>query len=70
MVDDLLSFRQGTLIIRQLCVLLDAVNIYKVLAAILEGETDLEFVTKMVQVVIALYILYSVFGLWSVLVKL
>eukprot|EP00249_Psilotum_nudum_P024047 c29071_g1_i2 orf=535-2670(-) len=41
--------KRGALILRRLCVLLDAERIYRELASILEGEADLEFATVMVQ---------------------
>ncbi|MCO5581630.1 hypothetical protein L7F22_035519 [Adiantum nelumboides] len=47
--DQTLLEKRGTLIVRTLCVLLDAKKIYKELATILEGEADLEFATTMVQ---------------------
>ncbi|KAI3825149.1 hypothetical protein L1987_06625 [Smallanthus sonchifolius] len=45
---DLLE-RRGALIIRQLCVLLDSERVYRELSKILEGETDLDFASTMVQ---------------------
>lgn len=47
--DHALLEKRGTLVVRTLCVLLDAQKIYKELATILEGEADLEFATTMVQ---------------------
>lgn len=47
--DHTLLEKRGTLIVRTLCVLLDAQRIYKEFATILEGEADLEFATTMVQ---------------------
>lgn len=44
--------RRGALIIRRLCVLLDAERVYRELSTILEGESDLDFASIMVQVVI------------------
>lgn len=44
------SFRRGALIIRRLCVLLDAERVYRQLSSILEEETDLDFASIMVQV--------------------
>ena len=38
------------MIIRRLCVLLDAERIYRELSTILEGEADLDFASIMVQV--------------------
>lgn len=43
--------RRGALIIRQLCVLLNAERVYRELSTILEGESDLEFASIMVQVI-------------------
>lgn len=48
------SFRRGALIIRRLCVLLDAERVYRELSMILEGEADLDFASIMVQVVICI----------------
>ncbi|XXG81811.1 hypothetical protein AAC387_Pa09g2376 [Persea americana] len=47
--DHLLLAKRGTLIIRQLCVLLDSERVYRELSSILEGETNLEFASVMVQ---------------------
>ncbi|KAH7404171.1 hypothetical protein KP509_15G013700 [Ceratopteris richardii] len=47
--DHSLLEKRGTLVIRRLCVLLDAKRVYKELATILEGEADLEFANTMVQ---------------------
>lgn len=44
--------RRGALIIRRLCVLLDAERVYRELSTILEGEADLDFACTMVQVVL------------------
>lgn len=44
------SPRRGALIIRRLCVLLDAERVYRELSTILEGESDLDFASIMVQV--------------------
>ncbi|XP_010271349.1 PREDICTED: protein VAC14 homolog [Nelumbo nucifera] len=41
--------RRGALIIRRLCVLLDAERVYRELSRILEGEADLDFASVMVQ---------------------
>ncbi|XP_075522411.1 protein VAC14 homolog [Primulina tabacum] len=41
--------KRGTLIIRRLCVLLDAETVYRKLSAILQGEPDLDFASTMVQ---------------------
>lgn len=46
--------RRGALIIRRLCVLLDAERVYRELSTILEGESDLDFASIMVQVFICL----------------
>lgn len=43
-------FRRGALIVRRLCVLLDAERVYRELSTILEGESDLDFASMMVQV--------------------
>jgi len=40
---------RGSLIIRQLSVLLDAEKVYRALAAILEGEKNVEFASSMIQ---------------------
>lgn len=45
-----ISSRRGALIIRRLCVLLDAERVYRELSTILEGEADLDFASTMVQV--------------------
>eukprot|EP00897_Mesotaenium_endlicherianum_P002664 jgi/Mesen1/2425/ME000157S01563 len=47
--DRTLLEKRGSLALRQLCVLLDAEKIYRELAHILEGESDVEFATIMVQ---------------------
>eukprot|EP00252_Welwitschia_mirabilis_P027211 TRINITY_DN9274_c0_g1_i2.p1 TRINITY_DN9274_c0_g1~~TRINITY_DN9274_c0_g1_i2.p1 ORF type:complete len:525 (-),score=101.69 TRINITY_DN9274_c0_g1_i2:536-2110(-) len=47
--DPSLLEKRGTLIIRKLCVLLDAERVYRELSTILEGEADLEFAAVMVQ---------------------
>eukprot|EP00250_Pteridium_aquilinum_P009774 c18928_g1_i1 orf=170-2287(+) len=47
--DSTLLEKRGSLIVRTLCVLLDAQKVYKELASILEGEADLEFAITMVQ---------------------
>lgn len=44
-------FRRGALIVRRLCVLLDAERVYREFSTILEGEDDLDFASIMVQVV-------------------
>ncbi|KHN26179.1 Protein VAC14 like [Glycine soja] len=41
--------RHGALIVRRLCVLLNAERVYRELSTILEGETDLDFASIMVQ---------------------
>ncbi|XP_021909793.1 protein VAC14 homolog [Carica papaya] len=48
-VDNSLLEKRGALIIRRLCVLLDAERVYRELSTILEGEADLDFATIMVQ---------------------
>jgi len=45
-----IKFRRGALIIRRLCVLLNAERVYRELSTILEGESDLDFASIMVQV--------------------
>lgn len=47
--DHSLLEKRGTLILRSLCVLLNAERIYRELATILEGEADLEFATIIIQ---------------------
>lgn len=46
--------RRGALIIRRLCVLLDAEKLYREFSTILELESNLDFASVMVQVVIFL----------------
>ncbi|XP_043706317.1 protein VAC14 homolog [Telopea speciosissima] len=48
-VDHSLLEKRGALIIRRLCVLLDAELVYRELSTILEGEADLDFASMMVQ---------------------
>ncbi|XP_038702161.1 protein VAC14 homolog isoform X2 [Tripterygium wilfordii] len=48
-VDNSLLQKRGALIIRRLCVLLDAEKVYRELSTILEGESDLDFASIMVQ---------------------
>ena len=48
----LFQLRRGTLIIRQLCVLLDAERVYRELSLILKKEEDLDFASIMVQVLL------------------
>ncbi|KAB2031802.1 hypothetical protein E1A91_D05G336500v1 [Gossypium mustelinum] len=48
-IDHSLLERRGALIIRRLCVLLDAERVYRELSTILEGEADLDFACVMVQ---------------------
>ncbi|KAF5184427.1 Two-component response regulator orr21 [Thalictrum thalictroides] len=48
-IDHSLLEKRGALIIRRLCVLLDAERVYLELSAILEGEADLDFASIMVQ---------------------
>ncbi|XP_054824448.1 protein VAC14 homolog isoform X3 [Prosopis cineraria] len=47
--DNSLLEKRGALIIRRLCVLLDAERVYRELSTILEGESDLDFASVMVQ---------------------
>ncbi|KAL7110777.1 hypothetical protein ACP275_05G047700 [Erythranthe tilingii] len=47
--DNSLLEKRGALIIRRLCVLLDAERVYRKLSTILQGESDLEFACTMVQ---------------------
>jgi len=46
----IINSRRGALIIRRLCVLLNAERVYRELSTILEGESDLDFASIMVQV--------------------
>ncbi|KAI7978919.1 hypothetical protein LOK49_Contig630G00001 [Camellia lanceoleosa] len=48
-VDNTLLEKRGALIIRRLCVLLDAERVYRELSTILEGQPDLDFASIMVQ---------------------
>ncbi|KAL6566324.1 PtdIns(3,5)P(2) sythesis regulation factor [Orobanche gracilis] len=48
-VDNSLLEKRGALIIRRLCVLLDAETVYRKLSNILQGESDLGFASIMVQ---------------------
>ncbi|KAJ0096269.1 hypothetical protein Patl1_15526 [Pistacia atlantica] len=48
-IDNSLLEKRGALIIRRLCVLLDAKRVYLELSTILEGESDLDFACIMVQ---------------------
>ncbi|KAG6757625.1 hypothetical protein POTOM_037945 [Populus tomentosa] len=48
-IDHSLLEKRGALIIRRLCVLLDAERVYRELSTILEGEADLDFASIMVQ---------------------
>ncbi|KAL6505860.1 PtdIns(3,5)P(2) sythesis regulation factor [Orobanche hederae] len=48
-VDNSLLEKRGALIIRRLCVLLDAETVYRKLSNILQGESDLDFASVMVQ---------------------
>ncbi|KAI8538717.1 hypothetical protein RHMOL_Rhmol09G0125800 [Rhododendron molle] len=48
-IDATLLEKRGALIVRRLCVLLDAERVYRELSTILEGECDLDFATIMVQ---------------------
>ncbi|PON35571.1 Vacuole morphology and inheritance protein [Parasponia andersonii] len=47
--DDSLLQKRGALIIRRLCVLLDAERVYREFSTILEGESDMNFASVMVQ---------------------
>ncbi|KVH97699.1 Armadillo-like helical, partial [Cynara cardunculus var. scolymus] len=47
--DNALLERRGALIIRRLCVLLNAERVYRELSKILEGEADLDFASTLVQ---------------------
>ncbi|CAN7002850.1 hypothetical protein Bca4012_051992 [Brassica carinata] len=47
--DNSLLERRGALIVRRLCVLLDAERVYRELSTILEGEDNLDFASTMVQ---------------------
>ncbi|KAK1363144.1 hypothetical protein POM88_038705 [Heracleum sosnowskyi] len=49
-IDNSLLEKRGALIIRRLCVLLDAERVYREVSTILEGESDLDFASIMVQV--------------------
>ncbi|KAA8532508.1 hypothetical protein F0562_032676 [Nyssa sinensis] len=48
-VDNSLLEKRGALIVRRLCVLLDAERVYRELSTILKGEADLDFASIMVQ---------------------
>ncbi|KAK2399604.1 PtdIns(3,5)P(2) sythesis regulation factor [Trifolium repens] len=48
-LDNSLLEKRGALIIRRLCVLLNAERVYRELSTILEGESDLDFASIMVQ---------------------
>ncbi|KAL1828988.1 hypothetical protein ACET3Z_007400 [Daucus carota] len=48
-IDNSLLEKRGALIIRRLCVLLDAERVYREVSTILEGESDLDFASIMVQ---------------------
>ncbi|XP_031121826.1 protein VAC14 homolog isoform X2 [Ipomoea triloba] len=48
-LDHSLLEKRGALIVRRLCVLLDAERVYRELSTILEGESDLDFASMMVQ---------------------
>ncbi|XP_020233087.1 protein VAC14 homolog isoform X1 [Cajanus cajan] len=48
-LDNSLLEKRGALIIRRLCVLLNAERVYRELSIILEGESDLDFASIMVQ---------------------
>ncbi|XP_038984891.1 protein VAC14 homolog [Phoenix dactylifera] len=47
--DRMLLEKRGALIVRRLCVLLDAERVYREFSTILEGEDDLDFASTMVQ---------------------
>jgi vacuole morphology and inheritance protein 14 len=47
--DNSLLERRGALIVRRMCVLLDAERVYRELSTILEGEDNLDFASTMVQ---------------------
>ncbi|VFQ69810.1 unnamed protein product [Cuscuta campestris] len=47
--DHSLLEKRGALIVRRLCVLLDAERVYRELSTILEGESDLDFASMIVQ---------------------
>ncbi|CAF2142978.1 protein VAC14 homolog [Brassica rapa] len=47
--DNSLLERRGAIIVRRLCVLLDAERVYRELSTILEGEDNLDFASTMVQ---------------------
>ncbi|GAQ89365.1 vacuole morphology and inheritance protein 14 [Klebsormidium nitens] len=47
--DRALLEKRGSLVLRRLCVLLDAERVYRELGSILEGEADLEFASLMIQ---------------------
>ncbi|KAL0540425.1 hypothetical protein IC582_024662 [Cucumis melo] len=48
-INNSLLEKRGALIIRRLCVLLNAERVYRELSTILEGESDLDFASTMVQ---------------------
>ncbi|KAJ8498480.1 hypothetical protein OPV22_009032 [Ensete ventricosum] len=48
-IDRALLERRGAMIVRRLCVLLDAERVYREFSLILEGESDLDFSSVMVQ---------------------
>lgn len=50
--------RRGALIVRRLCVLLDAERVFREFSTILEGEDDLHFASVMVQVFLVAKILF------------
>ena len=54
--------RRGALIIRRLCVLLNAERVYRELSTILEGESDLDFASTMVQVAISNNLFFFIFS--------
>ncbi|XP_074327309.1 glyceraldehyde-3-phosphate dehydrogenase, cytosolic-like [Apium graveolens] len=60
-IDNSLLEKRGALIIRQLCVLLDAERVYRELSTILEGESDLDFASIMSSAPVSLAMVYMVF---------
>ncbi|XP_074374095.1 glyceraldehyde-3-phosphate dehydrogenase, cytosolic-like [Apium graveolens] len=57
-IDNSLLEKRGALIIRQLCVLLDAERVYRELSTILEGESDLDFASIMSIAPVSLAMVY------------
>lgn len=56
-------FRRGALIVRRLCVLLDAERVYRQFSLNLEQEQDLDFASVMVQVFLSFLILFQLLSL-------